>query len=72
MLSSNYANKIPCIIYAKWIKSVLYFIELSANMDAFDVRLADYNRELTELHSRIDTVTAEVHKQIEYYSTCDI
>ncbi|VDN83513.1 unnamed protein product [Brugia pahangi] len=46
--------------------------QLSANMDAFDVRLADYNRELSELHSRIDTVTTQVHKQIEYYSTCDI
>lgn len=54
------------------LERVLCFIELSANMDAFDVRLADYNRELTELHSRIDTVTAQVHKQIEYYSTCDI
>ncbi|VDN07204.1 unnamed protein product [Thelazia callipaeda] len=46
--------------------------QLSANIDAFDVRLADYSLEMSELHSRIDTVTAQIHKQIEYYSTCDI
>ncbi|VDN04221.1 unnamed protein product [Thelazia callipaeda] len=47
-------------------------LQLSTNIDAFDVRLTDYVLETSELHSRIDTVTAQIHKQIDYYSACDI
>lgn len=46
--------------------------ELLANMDNSDVRLSEYDRSVSDLHSLIDTVTSEIHKKIEYYSTCDI
>uniref|UniRef100_A0A183UXE9 Laminin subunit gamma-1 n=1 Tax=Toxocara canis TaxID=6265 RepID=A0A183UXE9_TOXCA len=46
--------------------------QLTADMDASDVRLGEYNTTVADLESQIDHISAKIRARIEYYATCDV
>uniref|UniRef100_A0A915C6Q9 Laminin subunit beta-1 n=2 Tax=Parascaris TaxID=6254 RepID=A0A915C6Q9_PARUN len=46
--------------------------QLTADMDASDVRLGEYNGTVADLESQIDHISARIRARIEYYATCDV
>ncbi|VDK43423.1 unnamed protein product [Anisakis simplex] len=45
--------------------------QLTADMDASDVRLGEYNGTVADLESQIDQISAKIRTRIDYYATCD-
>ncbi|MFH4979753.1 hypothetical protein AB6A40_006462 [Gnathostoma spinigerum] len=47
-------------------------LQLTADMDTSDLRLGEYNQSVSDLQDRIKTVTIQIQKRMEYYSSCDV
>jgi len=46
--------------------------QLIADMDASELKMAEYQRSLDEMNRRIDSVTFEIHRRLDFYATCDV
>lgn len=66
------------LFYLEYFRPYMFYLyvelfsELTADMDASDVRLGEYNGTVADLESQIDQISARIRARIEYYATCDV